>query len=422
MDKESLPQKKFLGNRDPTFIMRRRKDLETYLQNAFRFTRHCLPEPFVQFLDLPKYDVHHMARAMAVDCFFRENLRGTYPIIGPEASKKRPKPRFAATWTPLEMYALSERLTSARPEDDSDDRMYAFVNVADFACKLKELDLSGSTCRLGTSNIVPNSLPFDFVAFKNLNRLTLTNIDVKPEKIGSFGALRNVLTRLEATSCGLTSISAVLLGDVADGDPAQLESSTFDKLGWPSLKHLALEGNEIEAIDKGVRLAPNLVSLRLKNNKVKVIENLTSLPNLSVLDLSYNAVEAAESLHTKLGQITEINLSHNKLTGLSGCSKLYSLVSLNVSHNKICDLDSVLPTSKLPCMESLDLTGNRVTSVVDYRLKVFEAFGKKCSDLSLDGQIPSQSEIDCVSVLMALRVAKEGKSPTSLFGNLPRRL
>jgi hypothetical protein len=44
----------------------------------------------------------------------------------------------------------------------------------------------------------------------------------------------------------------------------------------------------------------------------------------------------------------------------------------------------------------------------------------RCSDLCLDNETPSQSEVDKVSILMALRVAKEGKSPTSLFGNLPR--
>ena len=39
-----------------------------------------------------------------------------------------------------------------------------------------------------------------------------------------------------------------------------------------------------------------------------------------------------------------------------------------------------------------------------------------------DNELPSQQEVDKVSVLMALRIAREGKSPTSLFGNLPRRV
>ena len=46
-------------------------------------------------------------------------------------------------------------------------------------------------------------------------------------------------------------------------------------------------------------------------------------------------------------------------------------------------MDNVLPVSNLPCLESLNLQGNHVTTVVDYRLKVFESFGKKCSDLCL---------------------------------------
>ena len=106
----------------------------------------------------------------------------------------------------------------------------------------------------------------------------------------------------------------------------------------------------------------------------------------------------------------------------TGCIKLYSLLHLNVAGNWIHDLNSVLPISDLPNLESLNLQGNTVTTVVDYRLKVLESFGKRCSDLCLDNEFPSQPEIDKVSVLMALRVAREGRSATSLFGNLPRRV
>ncbi len=37
VDKDSLPQKRLLGNRDPAFIMKRRKELETYLQAVFKY-------------------------------------------------------------------------------------------------------------------------------------------------------------------------------------------------------------------------------------------------------------------------------------------------------------------------------------------------------------------------------------------------
>ena len=72
---------------------------------------------------------------------------------------------------------------------------------------------------------------------------------------------------------------------------------------------------------------------------------------------------------------------------------------------------------------------------VDYRLKVLEAFGSRSGEIVLDNQPTTQPELDkvglgqfiimsnkCVkvSVLMALSVAREGKSPTYLFGNLPQ--
>ena len=116
------------------------------------------------------------------------------------------------------------------------------------------------------------------------------------------------------------------------------------------------------------------------------------------------------------------NLYMNQPFSLDGCTKCYSLQNLNVAGNKIHTLDDVIPVSCLPNLENLNLQGNQVTTVVDYRLKVFESFGKRCSDLCLDNELPSQPEVDKVSVLMALRVAREGRSATSLFGNLPRRV
>jgi len=60
-----------------------------------------------------------------------------------------------------------------------------------------------------------------------------------------------------------------------------------------------------------------------------------------------------------------------------------------------------------------------VTNEVDYRLKVLEGFGGRCGEVTLDGLETSSAEMDKVGVLMALAVAREGKQPTSLFGNLP---
>ena len=57
--------KKLIGNKDPAFIKKRRKELETYLQSVFNFLKHSLPSCLVTFLQFPSYDLHHILRAIS---------------------------------------------------------------------------------------------------------------------------------------------------------------------------------------------------------------------------------------------------------------------------------------------------------------------------------------------------------------------
>jgi len=117
-----------------------------------------------------------------------------------------------------------------------------------------------------------------------------------------------------------------------------------------------------------------------------------------------------------------VDLGVIRLRSLSSLATLDALVSLDVSANRISDLKEVDPVCSLPEVTALNLQGNLVTRVVDYRLKVLERFGQRCPDICLDNEAPSQSEVDKVSVRMALKVANEGGDHTVLFGHLPRRV
>ena len=269
--------------------------------------------------------------------------------------------------------------------------------------QLTNLSLTGQSKNLGDSNIVPNALTFDFLAFKSLTTLILIDMEINKDKIGTFALLRNTLINFEATRCGLKCISDLLLCDsyqpTYSNEIEQFESSSNAHLEnetnlasnsnymWKSLQYLNLRENNITVIDQSVTTAPLLKTLLLGTNSIKAIENLDSLSNLAVLELPDNNLEIIDGLHMKLGQLTRLDLGNNKIRSLAGCSKLYSLVNLNVPGNKINDMDNVFPVSNLPCLESLNLQGNHVTTVVDYRLKVFEAFGKRCSDLCLGKSI-----------------------------------
>ena len=99
--------------------------------------------------------------------------------------------------------------------------------------------------------------------------------------------------------------------------------------------------NNLETIDKSIRLAPNLTDLNLSYNSIVDIANLTGLPHLRNIDLSHNNIKDIESLHTKIGQILTLDLSHNMIRNLHGMSKLYSVINLDVSNNKLRTLADV---------------------------------------------------------------------------------
>ncbi|TRY75649.1 hypothetical protein TCAL_04582 [Tigriopus californicus] len=415
VSKESLPQKKYIGNKEAQFVMKRRKDLESYLQSVTQFLKCSIPESLARFLELDKFDVNYILRDLAGEHFDRLAVGREDPWL------------FEAIWTPLELFSLSQRLKSPLPPQDPGSKRWDFTNVADRVCQMKALKVNGHSENLGLSNICPNQLKYDFLAFKNLTKLILSEVVCSPDQISAFGNVRHTLTHFSVNKCHVESIAHLLLCDTPfynlqdDGELAQIIDANPNFV-WRKLQVLDLRYNDVKKIDRSVTLAPLIETFLLGSNKVTDIENLTTLPKLSHLELADNDIHETDDLHIKLGQVTRLDLSHNKIKTLAGWSKLYSLKNVNVSNNRIRELKDVFPLSQLPCLEVLNLQGNKVTSVVDYRIKLFESFGKRCSELCLDNENPSQREIDRVSILMALRVAKEGLPPTTLFGNLPKRV
>lgn len=402
VDRDLLPPKKLLGSKDPAFIMKRRRELEIYLQSVCHFLERNLSPYLLDFLELGQYDIHLIVSSLAAQC-------GTED------------PPRARSWNPLHLHSISERLQTPCPPIDVEDRTADFTNLADTCCRLGDLTVTGSTERLGTSNLVHNELCFDFLAFKNLSILNLEYLDISPLKISSLGLLRTSLTNLTVQYCGLASISQILLCDTLHSleELPHLLETRERQVAWPNLVNLNCSHNNIKIIDSSVRLATNLISLTLNYNNISQVDHLTGLPRLSQLSLGHNQLKDLSELHTRLGQVTYLDIRHNSVRHLAGLTKFYSLTVLLCGENKIRTLADVSPVTKLPCLEKLHLEPNKVTNEVDYRLKVLEGFGGRCGDVQLDGVTTSKAEMDKVSVLMALSVSREGKLPTALFGNLP---
>ena len=287
------------------------------------------------------------------------------------------------------------------------DRKYDFSHVLDLNSHLKHLVMQGTSQSFGTSNIDPATLPIELSTFKNVETLIIDQYPV--DKIYGMGNLRDTVVHLEVHKANLRTIVEFAMCE----EVHKKIDNANDSHVWLKVVHLDLSDNVLVGIDEAIKLLPHIQILMLNNNCLTEISNVTLLPRLSQLHLASNCFTTLpDDLYTKLGNIVYMDLSQNKLISLKSFSKLYSLEGLDVSCNKIENIDEVKNIGHLPCLENLRLTGNPVSTIVDYRVKVLEPFGKRAGDICLDNEKPNQKELDTVAVLQALRIAREGKSPT----------
>ena len=306
----------------------------------------------------------------------------------------------------LQLHAISERLKQPCPPLETLDNRHDFSHVLDFCCQLRSVTIKGTNTPVGSSNIVPNNLQFELSAFKSVQHLNIIHCPVS--NIFSIGLLRNTVTSISVHHANLKEITQILLCDDLHKDV----NYTGDGHIWKKVVEADFSNNSMENIDEGVKLMPNIEQLTLNNNKISALSNLTSLPHLSHLYLSANCFVEANDFHTKLGNIRNIDLSQNSISSLQGFSKLYSLESLDLASNQVSDLSEIKHICSLPCLENLILTGNPVAIVVDYRVRALEQFGNRAAEICLDNEKPSQKELDTVAVLQAIRIVKEGRTPT----------
>nr|XP_006821310.1 PREDICTED: nischarin-like [Saccoglossus kowalevskii] len=314
VEKGLLPPKKLLGNLSRSFIEKRQKDLEQYLHSLLqRFI--YLPKSLSYFLGFNKYEIHGVVEALAEELF----EKGDMILSAGEVYHM----------TPIQLYAITERLKLALPTCESGDRRRDLGHVMDFIARLKYLKITGFDGALGTSSRTVNELPFDMSIFKAL---------IQVQKL------------------------------------------------MPRVEYLDLSYNQIVSVD-----------------------HLQNLSCLTHVDLSHNELECVDAFNTKFGNIKSLNLAGNRIESISGLAKLYSLVHLDVSHNKIEEVIEIKHLKGLPCLEKIFFLSNPVTIVTDYRTKVLEVFNDRASEITLDGQITSQKELDTVAVLQAIHKAREAK-------------
>ncbi|XP_077582006.1 nischarin [Stigmatopora nigra] len=397
-----LPPKKMLGKNSKSLVERRQKELEVYLQTLLCQFPGAVPGPLAAFLHFNLYEINGITAALAEELFHK----GEQLLAAGEVFSLRP----------LQLHAVSRQLRLATPTCCNGDAKTDLGHILDFACRLRYLKICGTRGPLGSSDILETALPFDLSFFKSLLQIEISECDAR--QIRGLSSLRSTLVTLSIHNSTETMMLA-LVPEASDFPQWEAEGSesgcavTAVVPLWPGLTTLDMSHNGIGAIDASAKLLRKVEFLDLSHNQLSSVENLEHLYNLVHLDLSYNNLCTLEAAHTRLGNIKTLSLAGNQLESLAGLGKLYSLVHLDLGHNQLNRLEEIKNIGSLPCLEKLNLSGNPVCIVPDYRTKVLAQFGERAAEVCLDGQATTEKELDTVEVLKAIQKAKEVKDRMS---------
>lgn len=155
------------------------------------------------------------------------------------------------------------------------------------------------------------------------------------------------------------------------------------------LASLTLDYNDISEI-QGLSSCHRLSHLSLVSNKITRIANLENLP-LKSLNLSQNNIKKIENLET-LKCLQIINLSKNSIRSMKGLQNHNLLQEIDLEDNQIIDIVEVRYIRELNLLRNLNLLGNPIQGMPDYRLSTLF-------------RIPSLTELDRSKVSVEEKVA-----------------
>jgi Leucine-rich repeat (LRR) protein len=186
---------------------------------------------------------------------------------------------------------------------------------------------------------------------------------------------------------------------------------------------IRLQANDLGLRDlTGLEHAKNLESLVLRDNLIKDLSPIQGLSKLKNLDLSGNRLTSLLSLAPLPGSSLRIlNLSRNRLLGLSGVGGFGALVQLDVSSNALIDLEGVSNLKGLVNLYAQENQLGREESYTDQnRNKQFDE-GEPFTDDSGNGKRDTDPlvEVQNLPNLASLHLYGNRISSIDSLSNLP---
>ncbi|GAB0097309.1 Serine/threonine-protein kinase 11-interacting protein [Sergentomyia squamirostris] len=187
----------------------------------------------------------------------------------------------------------------------------------------------------------------DLISFRTLEKLEVSKVALR--KFRGIQRLRSQLQEIVCVKC-LTSIRELILdcgGDKCNG------------FVWNELKTANFSCNFLKSLDRSLELTPWLQNLNLSHNQLEKIPEIRLLPNLKVLDVSFNRLAGLPDFHPEASRRLQIlNMKNNMLENITGVSCLDGLYELDVGGNFLIDHSSLLPLCTLAALRYLNLRGN----------------------------------------------------------------
>eukprot|EP00644_Phytophthora_capsici_P004087 jgi/Phyca11/131523/e_gw1.107.73.1 len=133
-----------------------------------------------------------------------------------------------------------------------------------------------------------------------------------------------------------------------------------------NLRVASFSDNAIKRID-GLQACTRLEELSLDDNEISQIENLEQLSFLKKLHLGRNCLTAIQHLDS-LENLIQLSLEENQISSLRGLGSALKLMELYLGNNQIDNLKEIQHLKSLPKLTILDLSGNEITRLPDYRI------------------------------------------------------